>query len=122
MTIEGTYQIESASDASNQAVNIPGTYTVTLEHKPHSISEYNLNMQIGNSMGTTLTVDCPADESGTASVHLSMFRSTMMMPPKPVYEFEQFLSECLRDCDRVKVDEDRMELGGSLGVVVLQRQ
>eukprot|EP00980_Cylindrotheca_fusiformis_P012189 scaffold2962_cov126-Cylindrotheca_fusiformis.AAC.5 len=69
-----------------------------------SETELSLSINVGNNMGSTITL---ADATATSSeVRVGPVMSTEMMPPQDLWEVEQFLAKTLETVHKMKVNKD----------------
>jgi hypothetical protein len=87
----GSWQVAEAFDESFEAVTLPeGTFFFNIEEKEDDPKVLILNLKVGNSMGTQITL---LDDSN--KVEIGGLMSTRMMPTEPLFKLETYLSNTL---------------------------
>ena len=116
--------------SAGSEIPIPGNYTATLLPAGNDNLKLDVNIQVFNSMMTTINFNgATMTESGAiADVTFDPVKSTMMMPEPDVYKVEMAIGEILPTVDSVFIEmlQDPMTvtitLEGSGGTIVVAQE
>lgn len=90
----GKWKLIEAYDEEFQLVTLPeGDYVFDLKDEDSQSDNLVAYIKIGNNMRSTITFLDEADQGDNITV--GGLRSTMMMPPEPLFRLESFLSNSL---------------------------
>merc|ERR1711862_200586 len=73
-------------------------------------ASYNLGIKIGNNLRTRLMITSSGNESQEKTVEVGPVMSTMMMPPRELFDLEMFLSDAFPKTNRLELKEEEEDV------------
>lgn len=119
---EGVFHLTKVLNAKNEEVLVPeGDFKVRMQPGQQA-NQYDMNIKVGNSMGASATVS-GSDDDVKDAVAIGGVRSTMMMPPKEIFEVEMALSDILPSARLIYLAENNslLVIEGSKGTIKCTR-
>ena len=92
----GQYTLTSGFDRYQNAITIPdGDFSLNIEESD-SATDYEMQLKVFNTMGTTFNVTGPSGTSSTKeAIEVGEVWSTRMKPPEPLYQLELMMARML---------------------------
>merc|ERR1712157_71978 len=101
------------TDGSGSMVNIPSPGNFAAQISEMDGDEdgkalYSFGIKIGNNLRTSVTMITSVEnnDSQEKTIEVGPVMSTMMMPPRELFDLEMFLSDALPKSDRLELKEE----------------
>jgi hypothetical protein len=119
---EGSWELQEAFDTEMAHIHIPdGSFRLQLYADSGDDNIYDFDLKVGNQLGGRLAIIGETETETGHTVKIGPIRSTMMMPPEPLFKLETALSALLPSMNTIKLQGDTLTLEGTKGKLVCQR-